>query len=259
MAQAPLASRVVRKLRSIGAALGIPGAAEGRDSRYHAEIVELMRHVLTPEANAVDAGALKGEITRELVKIAPRGHHIAFEPQPGFAQALRRKFPQVTVRESALGDSTGSASFLQALKAPAYSGFRQQRGVAFDGANRTITVRVERLDDVATADRPVAFLKIDVEGAEYLVLRGAVETIRRDQPVIAFEYGRTGREVYGIEPATMWRLLHDDLGLELSLMRRWLDGGPAFDANGFTAWVDSGADWMFIAYPPRRAPLADHS
>lgn len=109
------------------------------------------------------------------------------------------------------------------------------------------------LRGLVTAETPISFIKIDVEGAKYMVLRGATKTIRRDHPVVVFEYGKAGRVNYGTTSEMMWNLLHDDLGLDISLMRTWLDGGPPFSAEGFRAMAESGAEWMYVAYPPARS------
>lgn len=230
-------------------------AQDGKDTRYNQETVAIMRRVMAKDANGVDVGAFKGALTKPMVKIAPRGSHIAVEPQPAYASRLRKRFPHVRVIESALGEQSGTASFTQALDSPARSGFRRQEYPTDHERTRVITVKVERLDDLVSPSTPIAFIKIDVEGAEYLVLRGARETIRRDHPVIAFEYGRAGRKDYGVEPSMMWQLLHDELGLELSLMRTWLDNGPALSEAEFGHIVDTGSDWMFVAYPARGSPV----
>lgn len=227
-----------------------PAASQdGKDTRYNQETVAIMRRIMAPNATGVDVGAFKGELTKPMVKIAPRGSHIAVEPQSAYASRLRQRFPQVRVIESALGEQAGTATFTQALDSPARSGFKRQEYPTDHERTRLITVKVERLDDLVTAGTPVAFIKIDVEGAEYQVLRGARETIRRDHPMIVFEYGRAGRKDYGVEPSTMWQLLHDELGLELGLMRTWLDNGPALSEAGFSHIVEMGTDWMFVAYP----------
>jgi FkbM family methyltransferase len=48
-------------------------------------------------------------------------------------------------------------------------------------------VIVERLDDLASGLGDVALIKIDVEGFEASVLRGALETLQRSQPIVVFE------------------------------------------------------------------------
>lgn len=224
---------------------------KGRDTRYNEETVEVMRRVLRPDSHGVDVGAFEGTLTRPMVRLAPRGTHYAIEPQPVYARRLREKFPGVQVLEVALGEAEGRASFTLALDDPAYSGFKAQPFPRADEKTQTISVRVARLDDIVPAATPPAFIKIDVEGAEFMVLRGAKATLLRARPVVVFEYGNTGIKDYGTTPEMIWALLHDELGLELSLMRTWLDGGPPFTAESFSMMVNSGAEWMFIAYPAR--------
>ena len=238
---------------AIGYYLWITGPGErGPDTIYNEQTVEIMRRVMAPDANGVDVGAYEGTLTAPMAEIAPRGHVFAVEPQPKFAAALRQKFaavPAVRVVEAALGDTVGTTDFTLALDDPARSGFGPQDYPSAHERTQHITVAVTCLDSVVTAATPIAFIKIDVEGGEYRVLRGARATIRRDHPVIAFEYGAAGRFYNRVTPQMMWALLHDDLGLDLALMKTWLEGGPSYTREQFLGAVAGGADWMYVAYP----------
>lgn len=222
---------------------------KGKDTQYNEQTVAIMRRVMAPDANGVDVGAFEGTLTRPMTEIAPRGHHYAMEPQPAYAARLRSQFPRVDVCACALGDTDGTMPFVVAREDPTRSGFHTQDYPTPNEHTDTVMVPVRRLDDVVAAATPIRFIKIDVEGAEYLVLRGARETIRRDRPYIAFEYGKAGMKSYGTTPEMMWSLLHDDLGLELALMQTWLDGGRAYTKAEFTAMVRRGDEWMFVAFP----------
>jgi hypothetical protein len=48
-------------------------------------------------------------------------------------------------------------------------------------------VTVRRLDEIIPEDVSIEFIKIDVEGAEAAVLRGASNLLRSQQPVVVFE------------------------------------------------------------------------
>lgn len=220
-----------------------------KDALYNQETIAIMRRVLKPGSNGVDVGAFEGTLTKPMVKFAPQGTHYAFEPQPVYAKKLRERFPNVKVLECALGDADGTATFTLALDDPAYSGFKKQNYPNQAEHTQQIAVKVMKMDDAIPAGTPIAFIKIDVEGAEYSVLRGAKEIIRRDRPVIAFEYGKTGMKEFGTTPGMMWKLLHDELGLQLSLMRTWLDHGRPYTADEFKRMVEAGDEWMFVAYP----------
>lgn len=52
---------------------------------------------------------------------------------------------------------------------------------------QVLQASVRRLDDCLPANFPVAFVKIDVEGAEAAVLRGMSRTLRAWRPVVVFE------------------------------------------------------------------------
>src|SRR5688572_5135475 len=78
---------------------------------YDRQAGEVMRRVLSADANCVDVGSHQGQFLREFMTLSPRGHHWAFEPIPRLAQRLKTEFPRVRVVEAALSDRSGDASF----------------------------------------------------------------------------------------------------------------------------------------------------
>ncbi len=142
-----------------------------------------LRHFVGPTSNCIDIGCHYGSMLSQLCRLAPGGRHVAFEAIPSKARFLRRKFPDVDIRELALSDHGGSTEFYVNQDAPGFS------GLAPHGAGRFERLQVEcaRLDDVLPRDRRFTFVKIDVEGAELFVFRGATEFLVRDRPVVLFE------------------------------------------------------------------------
>lgn len=63
------------------------------------KIAQVLALIARPNSNCIDVGAHRGAILSHIVRIAPLGRHVAFEPLPRFAASLRRKFPQVAVHE----------------------------------------------------------------------------------------------------------------------------------------------------------------
>jgi FkbM family methyltransferase len=147
-------------------------------------------------------------VLREIRRLAPRGRHIAYEPLPHLAEGLRRDFPGVDVRCAAVADHTGEETFSRFRAAEAWSGlvFRPLPGNV-DGDVEEIRVRVEALDEALPDDFVPSFVKIDVEGGEEQVLRGALETLRRHRPTVAFEHGLGAANAYGTEPDDVFGLL----------------------------------------------------
>ena len=225
-----------------------PGRREAvrRNLRYDRETVEVMRRVLTARSSCIDIGAHEGEILRHIVRFAPHGRHVAFEPIPHLAARLRAGFPEVAVHEAACAEHPGSAEFVLVENAPAYSGLRQRLYDRPDVALRNIRVQVARVDDLVR--HAVSLIKVDVEGGEYHALLGAQRTVREHRPVIIFEASARGGGEYGVAPGDFTSLF-GRLRYRLSTMERWLAGRPAFTHAEFLDNWHSGRDYYFIAHP----------
>jgi FkbM family methyltransferase len=226
-----------------------PLTLEGQNGRYDAETVAVMERVLRSDSGGLDIGAHAGSILRDLVRLAPRGSHWAFEPLPAFAAGLRAEFPLVEVCEVALSDVAGTAAFHHAVAAPGWSGLKwRDISPHVDTRWEVLTVQTARLDDLIAIETPVAFVKIDVEGGELGVLRGGERLFRRHRPIIVFEHGLGSADVFGTRPEDVWDLL---TGWELQV-RRWRDGsedGPR--SPGVPSCFTSNAAGQSTSSPPR--------
>jgi FkbM family methyltransferase len=222
-------------------ALCSPGSR--REARDRHAISVVLAATLSRDAHTIDVGAHSGAVLREIVRIAPGGRHIAYEPIPQLAAQLAEEFPSVMVRNAALSDENGTASFVHVDSAPEYSGLREREyhGLT-DVRKHEITVRTERLDDVLPDTFQPGLIKIDVEGAEMLVLRGAQETIGRFRPTIIFEHGMGASDRYGTEPSDVHDLLVAQLGMRIFD----LDGIGPYSREAFQA-VFAEPIWNFLA------------
>jgi FkbM family methyltransferase len=205
-------------------------------------LVALMEEVLEPDSDCLDVGAHAGSVLAELVRLAPEGRHVAWEPLPQFAERLRQAYPDVEVREAALSDEAGRREFAHVLAEPGWSGL-VARPTPAGGRVETIVVQTERLDDALPDGVRPAFVKIDVEGAEELVLGGAIETLRRHRPVIAFEHGRGSADHYRSGPHSIHRLLVGELGYRIF----GLDGDGPYDERRFSEIFAGGERVNFAA------------
>jgi len=219
----------------------------GKSALYDRQTLAVLNRVLRPDSNAVDVGAHRAGLLREIVRLAPRGRHLAVEPIPGLAAALRRNWPMVEVRQAALGAEPSSVEFLHVVSDPGISGMRRTVNVNDDHRTEIIKVPVERLDDLVPADRQLALIKIDVEGAEYGVLQGGAETIRRCRPVVVFECGLGAADKYLAQPAEATFDLLAVLGLQVGLMGYWLAGGQPFTRDEFLDQFYGQRNYYFLA------------
>ena len=216
--------------------------ARDHDALDTGHLRRLIAFTLKPWSNCIDVGAHRGSCLREILRIAPEGHHMAFEPIPELAAQLRQAFPSVDVHEAALSDAEGDTSFVFVPDLPGYSGLRERD---YPRRVKTVpmTVRMERLDQRLPGLDRIDFIKIDVEGAEALVLKGAMRTIKRDLPLIVFEHGQGASERYGYGPRDIYELLSGDAGLRIFD----LDGNGPYSCRGFEEEFASGRRWNYVA------------
>lgn len=148
---------------------------------YDLAVSELLDRLTPPGGTAVDAGANIGYMTSILaVRTGPTGRVLSFEPHPGLAEQLRQNAAEfarnnsvapIEIHQVALSDTVGTAN----LVCP--DGFSSNEGLGFLSATSEGTsVPTVRLDDIV-GDRVVSVMKLDVEGHEPAVLRGATQLL----------------------------------------------------------------------------------
>jgi FkbM family methyltransferase len=220
------------------------------NARYDRETLAVMKKRLKRDSNCIDAGAHSGEVLKLILKCAPDGRHHAFEPLPDLYEGLLKNFSGVKVSSTALSDYTGESTFQYVRSRPTHSGLKERDYPDEKAEVEQITVNVDRLDNVIPPELKIDFIKIDVEGAEYNLLKGAVEMVKRSRPVIVFEYGLGAAEYYDeATPENVFGLLTGECGLKLSLMSRWLKNERSLDEAEFVKEFNANTNYYFIAYP----------
>lgn len=211
-----------------------------RDDRDHRHIRLLLSFLLAPEANCVDVGAYEGLVLAEMVRLAPRGRHIAYEPLPDRAEVLRRSFPGVEVRQRAVSDAARTAIFHRALEHPAYSGLLPPDGDTAQA--EPFELQTESLDEALPPGYRPALIKIDVEGAEEQVLAGATRTLAEHRPTVILEHGVAAR-LYGTTTRRIFELLS---GAGLRVFD--IDGAGPYDVRAMEQVVAVDKLWTWFAH-----------
>lgn len=189
----------------------------------------MIARLIGPDTHCIDIGCHIGSFLQKIVTRSPRGRHYAVEPVPEKARLLKRRFPSVTVIDRALGDRTETVDYFVNTSMSSYSGLKPR---AVPGVLNALKVSCVRLDDVIPADARIGFIKIDVNGAELGVLRGARALLQRDRPFVLLECTQGGLDDYGIDA----RQVHDlvrETGFELRLIKDYLEGGEALSSEAF--------------------------
>jgi FkbM family methyltransferase len=227
----PLERPLVRALQISGWIKSL-SRPEMRDLFLESVRVErVIKRLVGRTSNCIDVGCHLGSMLSFLIKLAPEGRHMAFEPIPQKAERLRRKFPEVEVIEVALGETAGKVHFFESLTRSGYSGLGQT-GDPQDVVDEII-VDCERLDHYLREGQTVSFIKVDVEGAEFLVLRGGAELIRRDRPYLLFESVPGGVEKFGDDRRRFFAYLTEEMGYSIFLAADFLAGQRSLDWDRF--------------------------
>jgi FkbM family methyltransferase len=213
---------------------------EGRNQIDDSHLMLFLALGVPRDANCLDVGANLGLFLREFRRVAPDGHHIAYEPVLHLATKLTQEYPEMDIRQRALSNVNGTSTFLHVIDpdTEAYSGLAEGWAER-DVPTESITVTTERLDDHLPDGWLPSFVKIDVEGAERLVLEGGMNTFSVAKPTIAFEHGWHGVEdCERSEP--IYRIIRDDLGLRLFD----LDGNGPLELSDFFDGLRTRWNWV---------------
>jgi FkbM family methyltransferase len=140
--------------------------------------------LVPPGGTGLDIGANHGVYSYFMVRHFDRV--VAFEPQAACLDTLRSwAHGRVEVRQVALSDHRGEGQLAVPVKSGVPLTGYARLDAPVDGVTSRLQVPVERLDDQALDN--VRFIKIDVEGHELFVLRGAEQLLERDHPVLLVE------------------------------------------------------------------------
>lgn len=141
----------------------------------------------------LDAGAHTGTDACYFAKLDEERKVYAVEPLMRNINVLKRQYhyiPNIHVVRAALGSRTRKVSEDQVHNA--HHMLFQIHHVGDAEAYTKRQFYVKRVDDMFL-HTPLAFARIDVEGAELDILRGANVTLRRDSPVLAIELDPVAR------------------------------------------------------------------
>lgn len=186
MAQTHLQERGTRMACFANEEIGIELYVNGLYERYHIEALHALIDHLGLETNNLafcDVGANIGNHSIHLSRFF--GKTFAYEPNPDVYHLLKYNLSNIASAEAfniGLGESTAELDLYQNETNLGAS------SAIYKSNNAIITkVPIRKFDDVYPEDIPLGLMKIDVEGMEYQVLKGAMKIIEKYRPLIAFE------------------------------------------------------------------------
>jgi FkbM family methyltransferase len=182
---------------------------------HHHKELKLLHRLLRPEMVFVDVGANQGEFTLFAAKRLTLGGVLAFEPSPGSFRHLTKnvalnRCKNVLLHSVALGEKTATAELFTEAAGKQTSRYQANEGLSSmfpseDRPHRVATVDVKSFDEVfrRSGFSRLDVIKIDVEGAELPVLRGAINSIREQRPLILVEISKSNFAAAGYTPVQL--------------------------------------------------------
>jgi FkbM family methyltransferase len=177
--------------------------------RYEPEL-SYLKMILSPGNTFVDVGANVGIYTLAASKIVGEtGRVLAFEPSAQSSPLLNKNvalngLTNVQTFPVALAQKNGRA-WLHRGPNPTLNSFGKDPSWKEDG-EEVVTETLDQVLRKARVDR-VDVIKMDVQGAEELVLRGASSILTSAHPVVIFEVWPEGAVLLGLSPYGPWELL----------------------------------------------------
>lgn len=177
---------------------------------YEAHETDMVLRLMPASGCFVDIGANVGWYSILVAKAVPGATVYAFEPIPSTYQLLMENIllngaGEIHPHNFALGAAEDQLDF---YFHPENSDSASQVNILGRPDAQKLVVPVHKLDDVAASENlKIDFIKCDVEGAELMVVRGALQTIKRDRPILFLEMLRKWSAKFGYHPNEIIDLL----------------------------------------------------
>ena len=146
-----------------------------------------LKDFIKKDSVVIDAGANIGIFSAMAAKLYQQGMIYSFEPGRIAFKALKKNmsfYENVALYNSGLGEISGNARFMTGNNTAANSVLDYEEGIDFATIEN---VKIDNIDNFVEANnlKRVDFVKIDTEGYEEKVIKGAKETIKKFSPVMA--------------------------------------------------------------------------
>jgi FkbM family methyltransferase len=193
------------------------GWAAAFTGRYDEDKFDVaLRHVV-PDTTVLDIGASLGFWTLMLARRSRAAHVIAYEPLPRNREVIEQNLALNALSHRVAVEPWGLSDRDAELTVTAEPGGAGNAAVTTeDSAEHTdlpdrLSISVRTLDSMPPTPSRCSFVKIDVEGYELFVLRGAERFVDEHRPVILGEFSALWSRERGLVPdaAERWAAAHD--------------------------------------------------
>tara|TARA_B100000965_G_scaffold155805_1_gene129764 strand:- start:865 stop:1617 length:753 start_codon:yes stop_codon:yes gene_type:complete len=160
--------------------------------------LQLLKEIIIPGTDTIDVGVYRGVYSYEMAKYSKIVH--AFEPNPIIFKDIKLNLSKIIKNISFYGYALSDHENTSILKVPIrnknfdrnnYEEYFQMGKATIHKENKmedieTFEVKSKKLDSFSFSNK-ISFIKVDVEGHELAVIRGAENTIKKNKPILLVE------------------------------------------------------------------------
>jgi len=175
-----------KKINNLLRRFGYEMQKSGGQSSLAAVLLRAKRQGFAP-ATVIDVGAAWGNWSRECAAVFPNARHVLVEPLVEYRTSLEKavkELPSAVLVQSVAASAPGTVTFHVHPDLEGSSVYREGDDPQINGVPRELLATT--LDFIAKEHHieGPCLLKLDVQGAELDVLRGAEETLKKTEYVI---------------------------------------------------------------------------
>jgi len=183
---------------------------------YEEENLNIILSSITDNSYYIDIGANIGIMSIPILDRIKNCKVISIEPSPNSFPYLQKTFDNCSYKDrwslinKAISDLVGSSKFtIFSEDYSAFEGLKNTERINID--SKEIDVEVVMLDNLwINMKKPnVSFIKVDVEGNEYFVIKGAEKLISKCKPNLQIECNAKNMSAYNINPENIIELVSE--------------------------------------------------
>ena len=173
---------------------------------YEARNSNSLKQFVTPNSSVIDVGANAGFFTKKFAQWISDGQKVfAFEPEPYNIKSLKSHLnsliEKVIILEGVAGNKNGFVNLYLDPYHPA----------GHKISNEGVEVKSFTIDDVISENKnitsDISLIKIDVQGAEKMVLEGAQDTLSKYNPALFVEIDEEALNEFGTNSSEIFDML----------------------------------------------------
>ncbi len=231
-----------RSIRKIIRALPVDFS---QNQKYDTLTKKIIRIVLEEDSTFVDVGSYKGKAMELALKFAPDGYHYGFEPIPHLYKNLKKKFQgkKCKINNLGLGETRGKSTFNYVRSNPENSSLKNS-GDKKEKIER-LEIEIDSLNNQLYGIKKVNLIKLNLDGGELEVLKGASHILKECNPVIIFKHFTIPSDTQDITAET-WAF-YEEYNYNLYTLKSFVENPVPLTRGEFEKLTINNQEYAFVA------------